>query len=146
MGYREIFNQYRKLADTTTVKVTPADVENYKNLLKGGFSYNHATGQNPKTGYMVGLSREHGGVAHTFNLSELNPNKLAEHRQAMEAAGHDGADAYQGGWVEGDKVYLDVSHNLHDRAEAIRQGQKHNQKAIYHIDSGEDIPTGGTGE
>jgi hypothetical protein len=95
---------------------------------------------------MVGLNREHGGVAHVFPLSALKPEKLAEHRHAIEALHGPRADAYQGGWIEGDKVYLDLSHNVHDRDQAIAMGQKHNQKAIYHIDNDEDIPTGGTGE
>lgn len=146
MGFAEIFAQYRKLADTRNVEVTQADLDNYRKLLKGGFSHNVATGEAPKSGYMVGVHQSKGGVNHVFSVSELTPQKLAEHRQEIEQKHRDDPGVYQGGWIEGDKVYLDSSRNIHDRAQAIQMGQQHNQKAIYHIDKDEDIPTGGTGE
>lgn len=144
MGFTEVFAQYRKLAAAPVLQASQADVDNYHKLLKGGFSYHLVTGHSPTTGYMVGLNREHGGVAHTFPLSELTPERLAAHRNEAQAKA--GTDAYQGGWIENGKVYLDVSHNVQNRDEAVAMGKKHNQKAIYHIDKDEDIPTGGTGE
>lgn len=144
MGYTEIFVQYRKLA--RAAQVTPKDQENYHKLMHGsGFSHNLLSGQEPKSGYMVGLNGEHGGVSHVFPLTELTPERLAAHRAEIAARGVD-PDAYQGGWVEGDKVYLDLSKNVQDREKAVAMGKQHNQKAIYHIDKGEDVPTGGTGE
>jgi hypothetical protein len=53
-----------------------------------------------------------------------------------------------GTWKDPDtgKTVLDVSKTIADRDEAIAAGKAANQKAIYHLGSGETIPTGGTGE
>jgi hypothetical protein len=52
---------------------------------------------------------------------------------------------YLGTWLNEGKVYLDVSENIMDRAEAIRLGQERNQLAIYDVVAGDSIDTGGTG-
>lgn len=145
MGFPEIFAQYRKLAAAPVLQASQADIDNYHKLLKdGGFSHHLTTHETPTSGYMVGLNKEHGGVAHVFPLSELTPEKLTRHRAEAQAAGND--DAYQGGWVQDGKVYLDLSRKVDDRDQAVAMGKAHNQRAIYHLDKGEDIPTGGTGE
>jgi hypothetical protein len=53
-----------------------------------------------------------------------------------------------GTWKDPDtgKVALDISKLHTDRDQAIKAGQDANQKAIYHLGTGETIPTGGTGE
>ena len=44
------------------------------------------------------------------------------------------------------KTALDIVKTVADRDEAVKAGQDANQKAIYHLKTGETIPTGGTGE
>ena len=44
------------------------------------------------------------------------------------------------------KTWLDTPTTIADREEAIAAGKAGNQKSIYHLGTGETIPTGGTGE
>ena len=44
------------------------------------------------------------------------------------------------------KIWLDTPTTIADRDAAIAAGKAANQKAIYHLGTGETIPTGGTGE
>lgn len=145
MGINDIFAQFRRVA-TGLAEVTDADMHNFHHVLaNGGFSHNHLTGKGPEGGYMVSLSRQNGGVNHQIPSHELAPHHITEHRTAMEQAGHLGPDVYQGGWDDGDTVHLDVSRNIADRKEAIKQGKLNDQISIWDVAHGQEIPIGGTG-
>jgi hypothetical protein len=55
-----------------------------------------------------------------------------------------------GGWIDGGKLYLDVSRRYPESKEAEARAagapDRNNQIAIWHIGRGQPIPTGGTGE
>jgi len=96
-------------------------------IQNNGFSYNINTGEfNPDYGYFVSIQ----GFEATFDLSEFEDKNLKQYiyGNCEQLADH---DKWLGGWVENDKVYLDVSlkTNLLDRA--IYLGILNNQKAIY---------------
>ena len=48
-------------------------------------------------------------------------------------------DDYLGGWMDGDKLYIDMSTWIHDKDKAISMGVNLNQKAIYDIKNDESI-------
>ena len=86
--------------------------------------------------YSVALHPENSKV-----VDELTPAVLDAYK-----AEHPGQNI--GTWKDPDtgKTWLDTPTTIADRDAAIAAGKAANQKAIYHLGTGETIPTGGTGE
>jgi hypothetical protein len=103
--------------------------------LTGGFSYNITTGEsNPNTGYMVSLHNcEQQFYFDDFDNKDLK-NYVARHANTLcdEAA-------FLGGWVNDNVVFLDVSTNIPNLADAIYYGMYNNQLAIYDCANAKDI-------
>lgn len=128
---------------TAKAAVTQADVQNYHSLLaNGGFSHNHVTGEVHHDGYMVGQHDDQGGLGSIHDLNSITPQDLAEHREAATAKRGSG-DFHQGGWVNNGKVHLDVSKHVGDKDEAVAEGHKHHQLAIWDIAGNREIDTRG---
>jgi hypothetical protein len=83
----------------------------------------------------------------TLQVDKLTPEVLDKFKKdnvdVLSQPGH-----AVGTWKDPDtgKTTLDISRTIDDHDEAIAAGKAANQKAIYHLGSGETIPTGGTGE
>jgi hypothetical protein len=105
------------------------------------------TGRSPNSGYMVSIPG-HTQIVDADALRGMHANAII----AQYANEHAGAladpAAHIGRWQEPgtNKVYLDVSHNIRDKATAIKTGVANNQKAIWDLKHGREIGTGGTGE
>jgi hypothetical protein len=86
----------------------------------------------------------------TIKGEELNPEQLKEfsERPAVKAALAKHPDASIGSWhdQEADQSVVELVKTPKDRAEAIKMGTDNDQKAIYDLKEGKEIPTGGTGE
>lgn len=54
--------------------------------------------------------------------------------------------SFLGGWIEDGYLYLDAVEVISDGELAYQLGVARNQKAIYDLSTGTEIPTGGTGE
>lgn len=95
--------------------------------LTGGFSYNVTTGSfNPSTGYMVGLAGfEEGFYFDDFENKDINQYFVKYVRQFCKE------ESFLGGWVDGNRVYLDVSINIDDLETAIYTGIINDQAAIF---------------
>jgi len=109
----------------------------------GGFTYPPP----PLSGYMVSLSRANGGVTDVFELSELNPGRIADHRmKASTWLEH--SDVYIGGWHDPDThlIYLDISRCHQTREEAEAYALLNDQMSIFDLSTFDSIPTGGTGQ
>ncbi len=67
---------------------------------------------------------------------------MDQHHEMLSQQGN-----FLGGWHDPDsgKIFLDISTNVQDRAEAIALGQKNNQISIYDVENGTTVDTGGTG-
>ena len=74
------------------------------------------------------LDRTHAG------LMESVEAYVDEHRAVLATPGY-----YLGAWAPFDSVYLDVVRVIRDRDEAIREGRRNGQEAIYDLYNGEDI-------
>jgi len=83
----------------------------------------------------------------TLSVDKLTPEVLAKFK-ADNADLLSQGDRAVGTWKDPDtgKSVLDITKLHTDRDAAVAAGQDANQKAIYHLGSGETIPTGGTGE
>ncbi len=110
---------------------------------EGGSTFT-PTGENltKKDAYSVGSYPER-----TTQVDKLTPEILNKFKT-------DNADLLSkpdhavGTWKDPDtgKTVLDISRIYPDREQAIAAGKQKNQKAIYNLRTGEEIPTGGTGE
>lgn len=103
-----------------------ADPEN------GGFSH-HPVHGTPGPGYMVSFDApEDSGIAAVHHISQLTPEHIAAHRQAVSHLLGE-PSTYQGGWHDTDdgNVYLDVSRHHDDENEARHFAVGQQQKAYF---------------
>jgi hypothetical protein len=116
-----------------------------------GFSWRHDKG-NPTTGIMVA---EHSRAGHAAIIDLGAMRSEAELHEAVHEWVkkvlpniHSDVEKHLGGWSHEGKFYLDLAHRWpkEKEKEAVEAGKANNQKAIWHIDRGEEIQTGGTGE
>ncbi len=110
-----------------------------------GFSVSLA-GDAPVAGFMVALGGRH---THVYPAGDLRSEaKLAADIDAMLRAERETfarPGMYLGGWVNGGKLWLEPSENIASREDAVRAGQERDQIAIWDVERGEEIGTGGTG-
>lgn len=114
----------------------------------GGLSISMVDGHMPDKGFMVAKPPEFGAIVDEADFfdSVKGPKILSDYMKKNRAdLGHGGKD-YLGTWLNGGKIYLDVSQNITSREEAIRIGRERNQKAIWDVVNQVEIETGGTGE
>ena len=112
----------------------------------GGLSIKLIDGSEPVKGYMVAIDPKFGAV---FDEKDFfDPKKtegilndyLLKHQAELGKK-----ENYLGVWLDGGKVYLDISENIEDREAAIKAGEDRDQKAIFDLATLSDIDTGGTG-
>ena len=112
-----------------------------------GASVKPQTGKVPTTGYMVS---EPGRTAHPEASALAGPQGAGIIRDYARNNADllQAPDAHIGSWTDDatGKTYLDVSHNIQDRAQAIAAGRRGNQISIWDVARKKLINTGGTGE
>lgn len=109
-----------------------------------GFSVSLASGGQPVHGYMVAQQ----GHTHTFPEAVLHDRKAlarAIDTMLMKEKGAFGPNTYLGGWVHDGKLWLEPSDNIASRDEAVREGSRRDQIAIWDVAGGQEISTGGSG-
>jgi hypothetical protein len=106
----------------------------------GGATYNMITGElNPNSGYMVGQKE----FERIFDFCR-NPNIFSEQvKSYLTKKVIDQlicrSDIYLGFWVKDDKIYFDIIWRMTDRNEAILEGRRNKQIAIYDANEKKDI-------
>ncbi|MBT2383845.1 hypothetical protein [Streptomyces sp. ISL-11] len=102
--------------------------------INGGATY--APGRSvPMAGYMVSLHGSERTIPlDAFGSAELD-NYIQEYAYRVDAD----ARLFYGAWVDGETVYLDLSMNVADRAEALLIGEFESQLAIYDVANGDVI-------
>jgi hypothetical protein len=112
---------------------------------RGGFSVSMRTGGKPASGFMVAQA----GHTHTFPAEILDDReKLARAIDGMIMSEHQafaGKDTYLGGWVHDGKLWLEPSDNIASREQALAEGRKRGQAAIWDVTGGREIQAGGSG-
>jgi hypothetical protein len=110
-----------------------------------GFSVSLHTGGEPKTGYMVAQT-DH---THVFPESVLDDRKALtraiDDMLMSEKSAFRDRSTFLGGWVHGGKLWLEPSDNITSKSEAVRAAAERNQIAIWDVNNGAEIQTGGTG-
>jgi hypothetical protein len=112
----------------------------------GGLSIKMTDGSMPTSGFMVAKPPEFGAVVDAADFLDpvKGPKILADYMKTHREDLASGKN-YLGTWLNEGKVYLDVSENIQDVAEATKIGRERNQKAIWDVVNLQEIDTGGTG-
>lgn len=104
-----------------------------------GFSVNRK-GERPTEGFMVsepGAEQVFDTSAFTRNVAGLIAGHGIQHRSRLA----EGDEVFHGGWVEGDKTYLDISRNVGDSDEAMARAISHDQLALYDVKADVEVRT-----
>jgi hypothetical protein len=109
-----------------TDTITRTDIIAWNVLTDGGATWNPAAPA-PATGYMVSLVGSEVQIPVAEFTREALDAYMAENAYRMHAG------CFYGAWVDGDTVYLDISKNVAERAEAEIIGAANDQLAIYGI-------------
>ena len=100
----------------------------------GGATYNLAMGDTAHKGYMVSKK----GFEMKF-LPETDVKQAVI--QFMEAYGFElyEVENFMGAWIDEGVLYLDISNNFAKRSDAIREGYKNEQLAIFDVVAQESL-------
>jgi hypothetical protein len=130
----------------TNGSTSGVDVPNLSRNASEGFTVDPFTGKAPTTGYMVARSM-YGEIVKTNNVEDTAKALRAYADKHAHVFAED-PSLYLGGWRDKatGQFYLDVCDNVSDREKAVELGANRDQKAIFHLDTFDEIPTGGTGE
>jgi hypothetical protein len=137
-------NAHNSGIDRLKVNVHPAVIAK---LAMADGSVKPTTGTSPTSGYMVSIPG-HTQIVDASALRGPQANEIISNYANAHSAALADPSAHIGRWQEPgtSKVYLDVSHNIRNRDEAVKTGIAHNQKAIWDLRNGREIETHGTGE
>jgi hypothetical protein len=104
-------------------------------------------GKTPSGGYMVSLPGS-SRIVRAADLAGENGRGIINDFAVRNAGALMQPGAHIGGWTDrhSGRTYLDVSQNIPGRFNAIQEGKKRNQIAIYDVRRGREIRTGGTGK
>ena len=97
-------------------------------------------GDKPQLGYMVSHAMHERIIPMSLPLSEVY-EQIERYVQGHIDLIESHEDFYFGAWVDKGRIYLDVSINVQDYSEAIRQAKIHKQIAFYDILRGKSILT-----
>jgi hypothetical protein len=106
----------------------------------GGATYNMTTGElNPDSGYMV-AQREFEQVFDFYRNSNVFSEQIKSYltKKVVDQL-ICRSDIYLGFWLKDDKIYFDVVRRMTDRNEAILEGRRNKQIAIYDANEKKDI-------
>ena len=100
-----------------------------QSLQSGGGTVHSMTGDKPETGFMVSCDDCE------LVIDDADYSYGALFRYVHEHSGCAHHDVYYGVWSCGNRNYLDVSYNLHNRKEALRFGAEQKQIAIFDVEN-----------
>ena len=115
---------------------------------EGGLTIDMKDGDMPKTGFTVAKGKKFAEIVKAEDFynetkgAEILTSYLKQHRSELNKENN-----YLGLWHNTDdgQVYLDVSENIQDEAEATSRGRDRDQISIWDVVNKKEIPTGGTG-
>lgn len=110
----------------------------------GGASFNLVTGElNPTTGYMVAIQGHEKIVPNVTSEKQLQyiiSDFIREHAIIL-ASGISNEGNFIGTWLHEGNLYLDVSCNVSNKADAIKVAKEGNQLAIWDCANNCEIKT-----
>ena len=100
----------------------------------GGLSISMVDGSMPTTGYMVAKPSSFGKVVDEADFFDpvKGPKILSQYMREQRADLATGKN-YLGTWLNGGKIFLDVSENISDVGKATRLGRERDKIAIWDV-------------
>jgi len=141
---RDEHGRFGTIGDTGDLGVTA--------VTEGGFSISLA-GDHPHEGWMVSQA----GTERSFSMEDLASAQPDEMGALPVEPFHDNVKAevtrfiadnrgdlgqpgtFLGGWVDNDRLYLDVSHNIPDKDAAMAYAEENDQLAAFNAGTGEYV-------
>lgn len=132
------------------VSVAPEVVRSTLDRVKenGGLSVNLKDGSEPTKGFMVAKGKKFAAIVKADEFfDEAKGAEILSSYMKQHKAEFNNSNNYLGLWhnTEDGQVYLDVSENIQDEAEATSRGRERDQISIWDVANFKEIPTGGTG-
>lgn len=119
----------------------------FRRARSGGFTYSVAAHSHAKTGFALSPYPDRSKVVESRDFTpHVIERYRDDNRDLLQRPNH-----FLGAWREQDsakgvdRVWLDVSIVIRNRAEAARVGHQFDQVAMYDLGKGQEIPLGGTG-
>ena len=106
-------------------------------LKSGGMTIHIPDGERPISGFAVSTLKSEEYQVKVTEFSESVISSYIESKSAFLSQ----PDIYLGTWVNEGMVYLDLICVVPEKTLAISLAREHNQKAIYDLTRGEEIPT-----
>ena len=131
------------------IEATPKEIREVIQQVKDneGLTIDMKDGDMPKTGFTVAKGKKFAQIVKAEDFygdkgEEILTSYLKQYRSELNKENN-----YLGLWhnKKNEQVYLDVSENIQDEAEAIRRGRERDQISIWDVVNLKEIPTGGTG-
>jgi len=132
------------------IEVAPEVVRSTLDKVKenGGLSVNLKDGSEPTKGFMVAKGKKFAAIVKADDFfDETKGAEILSSYMKRHKAEFNNSNNYLGLWhnTEDGQVYLDVSENIQDEAEATSRGRERDQISIWDVANFKEIPTGGTG-
>ncbi len=109
----------------------------YLNILnEGGSTYDTKNDMFISNGYAVSIHKEYEEVV---NIDDFTTLTILKYYEKNYKVFKNDPNAYFGFWIDGNKVYLDISNVYFDFNEAVALGKENKQLAIYDLSKNEDI-------
>lgn len=123
---------------TSSGRMTPDDIARTARENPDGFTVSMKDGSAPSGGYVVAKPNAESLV---LDADDIDMGKIRDWAERHQGESH------LGGWLDTDagKYVLDPVEVIDDRDAAIAAGRERNQKAIFDLNTFEEIDTGGTG-
>lgn len=114
----------------------------------GGFTINPRSGESVTSGYAIAVPNASSITNADAFFEGDNATDVVEGWLMRNAKQFDDPRTNIGGWFDTlhGEIVLDPSIVVADQAAAVELGAKFDQQAIFHLDSGSEIATGGTGQ
>lgn len=110
-----------------------------------GFSVSVRSGKGPVHGFMVAQTDHTHVYPETILDDHMALTRAIDDMLVQEKSAFASGDTYLGGWVHDGKLWLEPSDNIATEAQAVAEGTGRNQIAIWDVDNGQEIQTGGSG-
>lgn len=104
----------------------------------GGFTYDVVHDDSPTKGFVVSTSLSNERI---FKPGEIDESTVQKYMDDHDAIFKSDPTARLGGWLneKTGEIYLDVSHVIDDKEQALNLAKAHKQEAIYDISAGQTV-------
>lgn len=109
----------------------------YSKLIKeGGFTVQPVTNDSPTKGFVLSIYPEREAI---YDADKVSPKTIRDYLRKNIDFIKGNPKRHLGGWLDGGKVYLDISEIVNNAEEAMRLCKEHKQLAFFDLEKMETI-------